>query len=578
MTEENRNINIVSNIVPEETVREIQSKTLEIISKALSKSFGPDGSTTAIVKNLDPKGNNISIEYTKDGHTIIENISFLNPIERSVQNLLTDLTRYIVKEVGDGTTSAILLCNTIFKYLCEINSINITAKEVIDGMNKVMDEVKDRIINKAWECSIDDIYNISLIATNNNEEISKTIKNVYEKYGLDVFIDVGISNERENIIKEYDGMTIDTGFADISMVNDREHNMASVRNPKIYCFNDPIDTPEMLALLDVILDNNIFRWFQTGNPDKCIPTVIMSKIISPDTSSYFESMIKLMNQRPGSVPLLIISDIHQPYIYEDIAKMCGAPFIKKYLNPELQKKDVEAGLAPTTETILDFCGTADLVQSDQYKSKIIRPSKMFNENGDYSDEYLMMVNYLENQVEIAKRENAGVNRIQTAKRRLNSFRGNMVDFLIGGVTLADRNNLKAAVEDAVFNCRSASINGVGYGANYMAFSSLYEIIKDNIYKDDEATSKFASILYKAYKEVICILYNITNDEEYIEFEQSMINNKCPLNIRSNYYDHKVTSSIKSDIAILETISNILLLMYTSNQYLVQTPMHNIYES
>ena len=33
--------------------------------------------------------------------------------------MLTELTRYVVKEVGDGTTSAIILCKTVFDALCE---------------------------------------------------------------------------------------------------------------------------------------------------------------------------------------------------------------------------------------------------------------------------------------------------------------------------------------------------------------------------------------------------------------------------------------------------------------------------
>ena len=64
---------IYSNIVPEDKVRDIQKRTLDIISTALSNSFGPRGATTAIVKNMDPNEANIGIEHTKDGYTIIKN-------------------------------------------------------------------------------------------------------------------------------------------------------------------------------------------------------------------------------------------------------------------------------------------------------------------------------------------------------------------------------------------------------------------------------------------------------------------------------------------------------------------------
>lgn len=555
-------------------MRKVQRDTLGIISESLAKSFGPKGSSTAIVKNMDKNGVNISIEYTKDGHTIVKNILFMNPIERSVQDLLTDLTRRIVKEVGDGTTSAIILCKIIFDALCDDEDIKkLAPSDVITLFNDAVKEVVSHIKEQATECTLDDIYDIALISTNNNEDISATIKNIYEKFGMDVMIDVGISNEVDNLVKEYDGMVMDAGFTDVCFVNETDKNRASIRNPKIYCFNDPIDTPEMLSLLDKILYTNILSHYtksaNSSYDSGPIPTVIFGKNVSPDTSAYFESVVKLMNAYPGQVPLLMVTTITQDYLYEDIAKMCGATFIKKYLNPDLQAQDIEKGLAPTIETVCDFCGSAELVQSDQFKTKIINPAKMFNDDGTYSDLYNTMLNYLETQVEKAINENAGVEQIARTKRRLYSFKGNMVDFLIGGVTLADRNNLKASVEDAVLNCRSAATNGVGYGANYMAWQYLCS--------NSDSDNPMISILHTAYTRLMEMLYKTTIDDSCIdELIQRMYLEGCPLNIRTGKFDHKVKSSIKSDIVILETINRILTLMFTCNQYLVQTPAHNQY--
>ena len=536
------------------------------------KSFGPKGSTTAIVKNIDKNGVNINIEYTKDGHTIVKNIQFVNPIERSVQDILTELTRYVVKEVGDGTTSAIILCSTLFDTLCSDEFYeDKSAAYIIKDLRTAINNVSEHILSKAKKCTIDDIYEIALISTNGNEEIAGTIKAIYEEFGLDVMIDVGISTGVDNIVKKYDGMTLETGFTDICFVNDKSRNSAAIRNPKVYCFNDPIDTPEMLSFLDAILYNNILRAYQQGSVYEPVPTVIFGKAISPDTSSYFETVVKLMNQYPGQIPLLMVTDIHQEYLYEDIAKMCGAPFIKKYLNPELQQLDVEKGLAPTLETITGFCGSAEMVEADQLKTKIINPKKMFNEDGSYSEDYKTMLSYLETQVEKCKQEDAGIEAISRAKRRLNSFKGNMVDFLVGGVTLADRANLKASVEDAVLNCRSASRDGVGYGANYMAWQALNELDRENTYT---AGSK---VFYLAYEKLLNILYSsaYTADKASVIINHS-IKEGCPLNITTNEFDKRVLSSIKSDVVILETIEKILTLMYTYNQYLIQSPAHNIY--
>lgn len=564
---------IYSNIVPEKIVRDVQRRTLSIISDALGQSFGPKGSTTAIVKNLDQNEANISIEHTKDGHTIVKNIRFVYPIERSVQDLLTELTRYVVKEVGDGTTSAILLCKTVFDALCDNDNISSNPpSDTLRRINDTINAINSKILSKARECTIEDIYKIALISTNNNEEISRTIEQLYKKYGMDVYIDVGISTEVDNIVKEYDGMTFETGFTDMCFVNDKTNNTATVRNPKIYFFNDPIDTPEMLSLMDAILKNNILRAYKPGSMYEPIPTVIFCKSITPDSSSYFESIVQLMNKVEG-VPLLMVSDIHQEYLFEDIAKMCGAPFIKKYLNPDLQKLDVEQGLAPTLDTICNFCGRAELVQADQLKTKVVRPAKMFNDDDEYSEEYKTMLTYLETQVQKAINEDAGITEIARTKRRLNSFKGNMIDFLIGGITLSDRNNLKASVEDAVLNCRSAATNGVGYGANFMAFQTLTEMKKDAKYANDV----IVDILYTAYRNLIKILYGKSFDyDEVNDIIDQSITIGCPLNIRTNEYDHAVLSSIKSDTIVLNTIDRILATMFTCNQYVVPTPAHNPY--
>lgn len=553
-------------------MRETQKETLGIISDSLIKSFGPMGSQTAIVKNIDQNGVNIDVKYTKDGHTIVKNMVFLHPIERSVQDLLTELTRYVVKEVGDGTTSAIILCNHVFNALCDSSTFKLHgSKDAISLFNNAIDKVIEKIKTYGRECTIDDIYNIALISTNNNEDIAGSIKSIYEEFGMEVMIDVGISTQVDNIVKVYDGMTLDTGFTDICFVNEKDKNRSTIKNPKIYCFNDPIDTPEMISLIEKILYNNILRCYEPNSPYEPIPTVVFGKHISPDTSSYFESIVKLMNAYPGQVPLLMVNDIHQDYMYEDIAKMCGAPFIKKYLNPDLQKVDIDKGLAPTLDTIIDFCGNAEMVQSDQLKTKVIRPKLMFNDDGSYSDLYNTMVEYLTTQVEKCKAEDAGIEPTARAKRRLNSFKGNMVDFLIGGITIADRENLKASVEDAVLNCRSAATNGVGYGANFMAYKALNELYDAN-HIDDAI-----HVLYTAYECLIRTLYNTSFSEEQVDYILSKsLEEDCPFNIRTKEYDHKVLSSIKSDIIILETIKKILTLMFTCNQYLIQTPAHNVY--
>lgn len=569
---------IYSNVVSEEKTRKVQLDTLEILSKTLVKSFGPMGSHTGIVKST---GQQDTVEYTKDGKTIVQNIVFKDPIERSVQDIITELTRYIVKEVGDGTTSAVLLCYKVFHELASNTDLlkECAPAELSRQLHTVIEDICAKIKEAGRPCELEDIYDIVYTSTNGNDYIAKTLQEVYKKHGLDVYIDLGISNEPDCLVKESDGMVIDTGYSNSCFVNNRVNNTAGVRNAKVYVFKDAIDTREMLDMLDAILYKNIMRVMEPNSMYEPVPTVIIcEQKITPDASDYLDKLATYMNSG-APIPLLMISQIHQYDLLEDIVKMCGAPYIKKYINPDIQERDIEKGLAPTPETITEFCGFCEYVESSTDKTKFVHPKLMFTDAKctEHTDTYNALMTFLETELSKAKQENDGIMKISSLKRRINSLKGNVVDFLVGGITAGDREVLKAAVEDAVLNCRSAVQNGIGYGANYMAFKALADITSS---KDDLNNYNLYRTLYCAYKDITITLYDsLFNDEKKAEqFALESVHAGSPYNMRTSAFDEKVLSSINSDIAVLQAIDKILSLMFCCNQYLVPSPMHNVYEA
>ena len=90
---------VISNVVPKAKLREIQLKTLDELSSYLVQSFGPMGSNSLI--KLDKAKN----KYTKDGHTILGNIRYNGIIEMAIQEDIEDITRHIVKTIGEPSTA-----------------------------------------------------------------------------------------------------------------------------------------------------------------------------------------------------------------------------------------------------------------------------------------------------------------------------------------------------------------------------------------------------------------------------------------------------------------------------------------
>lgn len=573
--------NLFTNVVPKESLRRAQLETMEALKEYLSKSFGPYGSNTIINKE------NGLPRYTKDGHTILKSIQVSGEIEKAVIADIEEETRTQAIKIGDSTTSITILSAIIFKALSEYENKNInkTPAQIVKTFKKVTEEICEEIRKNGRAATIEDMYNIALISTNGDENLATMLKEeIYEKFGLDVYIDVKASMNGTTYLKEINGMTMDCGFLDPTLINDPGKNACTISNPRIYAFKDPIDTMEMGAFLDAILYKNIIKPIKDQDVEAMVPTVIMAPRISRDYSAFMDQLMQSMASAPAANRgwLNIITDIQGCDMeqFEDICDLCGCKYIKKYLDPEIQKEDIEKGYAPTPETIDNFSGTADKVISDANKTTFINPLNMYKEDGSNSLLLDQRLDYLERQIKKLEVEGNNTIDIYTLKKRLNSLKGKMVEIYIGGVTVADRDAERDLLEDAVLNCRSAALNGVGYAANFEGLRAANKVFYKYAEEPDSDENIISGIIFNAYDEITRLLYStIPNKDEY-DLDKMILDSLtvkyCPYNIATNEYDGKVLTSIDTDICTLTTISKIITIMATANQFILSTLNVNKY--
>lgn len=567
----------VSNIVPRDVFREVQLETMQRVSEALANSFGPAGSTTLIRSGMDEKDTGVSA-YTKDGHRILSSIKFSKPIEMSILDDLKDITRNTVKTVGDGTTSAVMLSAAIFEAMNTL-SAGKHDKYYAECLKDIVKAACEVIAESGRECTLEDIYQIAYISTDGNKEVSQNISDLYKKFGMNVFIDVGISNTPETTLKTYDGLTIQAGYFDPCFINVEGDSLCTLKNANIYIFEDAINTPEMLNFCYKIIEDNILTPFQKYDEylkkkdmkkaDKALqdvkPTVVFTPSFGRDIRSRMDNILELMSrtQVAGRPPILIVTNITDMDRLSDLAELSGAKMIKNYINPDVQKEDIEKGLAPTMETISKwFGGKADLVSADMNTTKIVNPQLMFNSDGSYSDRYNALLKGLEAQLSQYEETKTELTEMNKLRRRIQSLKCNLVEYLVGGISYTDRDALKDAVEDAVLNCRSAAEQGVGRAANYEGYWAIKKLLDE----DNTLDKSLLQSILNAYVKVIAAIYHEDPDSFLISEE--------PYNMMGG--DVKVLSSIKTDQVILEAISQIVGLMFRTNQFICSSPSYNTY--
>ena len=581
MAKNNTNL---SNLVKTDALKRVQLQTLKAINDVISKTAGPYGSYTMIMHQDQ------LTEYSKDGHKVLKNLRFFKPLEASVHDELLGITEHVIKKVGDGTTTAVQLSYYIYKQLCEKteewDEQGVLPYQIISEFQSVVSDIIKEIEEDAKELEIDDIRQICLISTNGNEIVADDISKIYKEFGKDVYIQLGTSNTESSILKTYDGIILNKGFSSPSFINTNE-NTVEIANPRIYYFEDPVDTPEMIQLCMNIFTDNIYEPYRSGSGEY-IPSVIIMPSISQDAASSLASIEQIFysfdqaNKRDNKPPFCIITGINDRVDnIGDIVTLCGCPVIKKYINPDVRKEDIAKGDAPDKDTITEFYGTCDLISIDVEKTKIVNPKNMFdneapiNEDGSrpFSSTYASIINFLKKQIEIESQDKNNINALTILKKRLHSLTANFVEYLVGGVSAADRDNVRDLVEDAILNCRSAAISGVGYGAGLEGL-----LASNDMRIGDGLRREIADIIYNAYYDVMKNLYmSAMQEDEAEELVNDSLSLKKVYNLREKTFTgNQVYTSIETDIVILEAISRIITIMYTSNQALLVDPMQNAY--
>ena len=584
----------VSNIISGEKLKQVQEYVLHDLKDAIVHSMGPAGSNSLILRGEDDQS--IVAEYSKDGNKIIKSIKYQYPIEMAVKSEIENTTRHIEKTVGDGTSSVVVMSSYIFDGLWKANEesdLPVSSAETIRMLKGAVAEISDEVRSHARECTLDDVYDIALISSNNNTELAEKLRSIYEEYGMDVFIDVSASTDGDTYVKSYNGITIDVGYSDPCMINNLERNSARIRSTelspvRVYHFQDPIDTIEMSSYFEQIIENNVINRRKANQLE--YPTVILAPKIGRDVAAYMRRIVQMMHsfgeaaysQKPQLLIVTNYMGLDENYV-DHISQLCDCKPIRKYIDDKQQKLDQDNGIAPTLETVSDFYGTAGEVEADSSVTKFIDPWDMYKRNEDNSivvDEegnpvtsvtYDNIVRFLEAEYKLQKSTGGNAGSLGALKRQLNAIKANMVELFIGGISISDRDSYRDLVEDAVLNVRSAAAHGVGYGANTMGYVAAKKILDNNT--SDSKYNTIYSIIENAYANTIRSIYaTCYSPEEVDKILENISTNGIPLNISTGEYDGKVLTSIETDPIILDTISKIIGVMFTANQALVQAPM------
>ncbi|RYG34809.1 chaperonin GroEL [bacterium] len=291
---------------------------------------GVDKLANAVKVTLGPRGRNVVLEkkfgsptVINDGVTIAKEIEVENRFENMGAQLIREVSSKTNDTAGDGTTTATVLAQAIFKEGIRNVAAGSNATLIKTGIEKAVDAVVAELqkISTPVQGEAGAIEVASISA--NDPELGELVGKLINKVGKDGVVTVEEAKGTETSTETVEGLQFDKGYLSPYFVTDAQRMEVVYEEPLILFFEKKIaSVQDLVPLLEKVL--------RGGRP---------FIIIAEDLEN--EALATLvLNRLRGNIPLAAVKapgfGDRRKAMLEDMAILTGGQFISDDLGIKLE--------------------------------------------------------------------------------------------------------------------------------------------------------------------------------------------------------------------------------------------------
>lgn len=408
---------------------------LQKLSDAVKVTLGPAGRNVVLDKKFG------SPTITKDGVTVAKEIELPDPFENMGAQMVREVASKTSDVAGDGTTTATILAEAIFREGLKVVTAGANPTEVKRGIDKAVDAVVDAIEKMSKKVKDhQEIAQVASISANGDTKIGEIIADAMDKVGKDGTITVEESKTIETILDVVEGMQFDKGYLSPYFITNAETMECVLDDPYILIHEKKISNlQDMLPLLQNVA--------KTGKPILIIAEEVEGEALAT----------LVVNKLRGTLQACAVKapgfGDRRKAMLEDIAILTGGKCLTEDLGIKLENVKLED------------LGRAKRVTIDKENTTIVEGA---GKTSDIQGRVAQIKRQIEETTSDYDREKL--------QERLAKLAGGVAVINVGAATETEMKEKKARVEDALHATRAAVEEGVvpGGGVAYIRAQSALD--------------------------------------------------------------------------------------------------------
>ncbi len=245
---------MVKQMVFDEEARQALAAGVGKLARAVRSTLGPRGRNAVLDKGWG------SPKVTKDGVTVAENVELDDPYENLGAQLVKEAASKTNDVAGDGTTTATVLAEAIFKEGLKMIASGADPMALARGLAKATQAVSDAILKLATpidEKNKKEIMQVATIAGNNDPSIGSVLAEAFLKVGKDGVITVEEGRQSETTVEVVEGMQFDRGYLSPHFVTNQDNQTVELENCLVLLYEEKISNAKSIVpLLEAVSKAN----------------------------------------------------------------------------------------------------------------------------------------------------------------------------------------------------------------------------------------------------------------------------------------------------------------------------------